>query len=143
MLNALIRQSHVEVSGSTYHHREMLKRMGFQWNANLKIWYHTDVTIGNTLRRPFIVKRLDKQYITKDASDKRKMEILRVCKNLPSEISENIFKMVNPPKCRCFGDSQCINCMYACCEYATPAWCVCSHATNCPKHGRRCNGSHD
>jgi hypothetical protein len=32
---------------------------------------------------------------------------------------------------------------YACCELATPAQCVCHYSTDCPTHGRRCNGSHD
>ncbi len=143
MLTTIIRKNIIEVSGKTYQYKDMLKSMGFKWNPNLKIWYHTDVKIGKSLRRPFVVKNLEKQYLTKNFCDDRKMDILRACKPLPSEVSEKIFKLVNPPKCWCSGDRVCINCMYACCPLATPTFCVCIHATNCAKHGRRCNGSHD
>ena len=143
MMSAIIRKDVIDVSGNTYKHKDMLKAMGFKWNPNLKIWYHTDVNIGKTLRRPFVVRSLEKQYLTKSVNDNRKTEILRVCKSLPTELTEVIFKLVNPPKCWCSDNMVCINCMYACCPLATPAFCVCVHATNCPKHGRRCNGSHD
>jgi hypothetical protein len=70
--------------------------------------------------------------------------------NIPPEINEKIMKKALAYEvggmcfCRCEQlKYQCSVCKYACCDDCIGIMCMCLQATQCHKHGFRCNGSHD
>ena len=86
-----------------------------------------------------------KQYKTKTETERRRVAALKGLAGIPEDLCQSIVNRALPKfyGCGCSGDHTCINCSYACCEKAIGVHCVCSWATSCVKHGRRCNGSHD
>jgi hypothetical protein len=144
MLSVIIRRDgSTEVSGKTYQYRQLFKDKGFKWDPRLRIWTHKDCKVVNTLGVRCSIYDMSAHFVTKDTCDKRKIAILKACDTLPTDVTKQIFKMVRPPSCQCNDNIVCFNCKYACCRLAVPTFCVCTHATQCPTHGRRCNGSHD
>lgn len=142
-MEVTIRTNGLAISGRTYQYRDFLKSKGFKWEPNQKVWTHPDIDMRRAFSKYHKVTDLRRfQYIKKTYED-RKVATLQVCESLPTDITKEIFKKIWFPKCRCSDKWVCSDCTYACCEKATPTFCVCTHATNCPTHGRRCNGSHD
>lgn len=142
-MEVIIHTNALVVTGKTYNNREFLKSKGFKWNPEQKVWVHTDLEMRRVFPRYTMITDVRRLYYMKKAYEDRKVAALKVCESLPLDVTKEIFKKVHFYKCRCNGKWVCFDCQYACCESSTPAWCVCTHATDCPKHGRRCNGSHD
>ena len=142
-MEVIIHTNALVVTGKTYPNREFLKSNGFKWNPNHKVWTHSDLNKRVIFTGYTRITDLCRLYYMKKAYEDRKVAALQVCESLPLDITKEIFKNIPFPKCGCSGSWVCFDCKYACCESSTPAWCVCTHATDCPKHGRKCNGSHD
>ena len=142
-MEAIIHTNSLVVTGNTYDNTDLLKRLGFTWNPNHRVWYHPDLNKTQMLPRNTRIYDVRKLYFMKRAYEDRKVAILKACESLPTDITKNIFSQIHFNRCRCAGKWVCFDCQYSCCELAIPILCVCLHATNCPKHGRRCNGSHD
>jgi len=142
-MEVTIRNDGVTVSGRTYQNKEFLKSRGFKWERNQKAWTHPDVDTRLAFSRHHRIIDLRRFQYMKKAYEDRKITSLKACESLPTDVTRNIFNMVRFPECRCYDRWVCSACTYACCEKATPTFCVCTHATKCPTHGQRCNGSHD
>lgn len=142
-MEVIIHTNSLVVTGNTYNNRDLLKRLGFMWNPNHRVWHHPDLNKTQMLPRNTRITDVRKLYFMKKAYEDRKVATLKACESLPTDITKKIFSQIHFNKCRCAGKLVCSDCRYSCCELATPTFCVCVHATNCPKHGRRCNGSHD
>jgi len=142
-MELIIHTNALVVTGNTYNNRDFLKFNGFNWNRVQKVWVHTDIDMLRVFPKYTRITDVRRLYYMKKAYEDRKVTALKICKSLPVDITKDIFKKICFPKCRCSGKWVCSDCTYACCEKATPTFCVCTHATNCPTHGRRCNGTHD
>jgi hypothetical protein len=142
-MEVIIHTNALVVTGKTYNNRDFLKSKGFKWNPDQKAWIHTDIDMRRVFPKYTRITDVRRLYYMKKVYEDRKVATLQACEPLPTDITKKIFNQIHFNKCRCAGKWVCSDCKYSCCEMATPTFCVCTHATNCPKHGRRCNGSHD
>lgn len=148
------------ISGNTFAHRQFFKDRKLRWDPKAKCWYGKNFEVIPylkwSLRGELIVSVPtfkpsakhsihSKQYKTKADTDQRRVAALKGLEGLPEDLCQSIIGCALPKLygCSCSGTKTCINCSYACCEKAVGVFCVCLWATECVKHGRRCNGSHD
>ena len=153
-----------EIYGNTFKCKAVFKENRLRWNPQKKCWYGTDfqkiylikeqvkkyneyITVHTKTFRPAPKKITppNKQYLTKKTNQKAKITALSIMNNIEPELRRKIIETAFPKiyECKCSGERTCSLCYYACCEKAQEVFCVCLCATQCPRHGRRCNGSHD
>lgn len=91
--------------------------------------------VGET--KPREVYSLDDDWI-------KKYRFCRYCNNEVSDdrLARAYFRH-EPPICspECLAKERLSR--YACCDKAVQRGCVCNFSTECPEHGRQCNGTHD
>ena len=142
------------IYGQTFKHKDTLKSFRLRWDPNERCWYGRnfeaipqirDQIRGLTIVTPSFKPKVSKQYKTKVDTNRRMVAALKGLEGLPEDLCQGIIARALPKLygCRCSGAKTCPNCHYACCEKAVGVFCVCLWATDCIKHGRRCNGSHD
>ena len=142
-MEVTIHANGLTVNDRTHQNKDFLKSKGFTWKPSQNVWTHTDLNAQRVFPRYQRFTDLRRfQYLKKNYED-RKVAALQVCESLPLDVTREIIKMAHFPKCVCVDNWVCYDCKYACCENATKTFCVCTHATMCPVHGRMCNGSHD
>lgn len=160
-----------EVHGNTFKCKDLFKSHRLRWNPTKRCWEGKDFGAIVHIRRGLkqyreklhvvtseykanpICKKIQvedaKKYRTGKYSNKCKVSALKGLSNLglDGNVCELIFKTAFPKgygySCNCTEERTCSLCYYACCEKARGVFCVCLQATQCPDHGRRCNGSHD
>lgn len=143
IMEVIIRNGDITVSGKTFNNRDFLKSLGFKWNPQNKVWSHVDTEKHRTFPRNTRITDVRRFQFMKKTYEDRKVATLKACECLPTDITKDIFNRIRFNKCMCRDNLVCWDCKYSCCEMSTPTFCVCIHATQCPNHGRRCNGSHD
>ena len=147
------------IYGQTFPHRTLFKNAGLRWEPTDKYWYgnnfeaipflkwrtHEITVITPSFTPKVLSAKHSKQYKTKVETERRRVAALKGLEGIPEDLCQSIVNRALPKfyGCGCSGDHTCINCSYACCEKAIGVHCVCSWATHCSRHGRRCNGSHD
>jgi hypothetical protein len=160
-----------EIHGNTFKCKDLFKAHKLRWNPTKRCWEGEDFSAISKVRFGLkqyreklhvvtseykvnpICKEIQiedtKKYRTGKYSNKCKVSTLKGLSNLglDGNVCELIFKTAFPKgygtSCRCADKYTCSLCYYACCEKARGVFCVCKQATQCPTHGRRCNGSHD
>ena len=156
-----------EIHGQTFKCKDIFKTHKMRWNPTKRCWEGTNFDAIAQMRKDLIKYRESlhvitatykakpkpkpdlTKYRTKRYTDQKKISTLKVLDKagLDGNMCEIIFKTAFPKgygySCRCTDTFTCSLCYYACCEKAVGVFCVCSQATECPRHGRRCNGSHD
>ena len=147
------------IYGNTFAHRQFFKDRKLRWDPKEKCWYGKNFEaipyLKWSLRGELIISvptfkpkgkpPPSKQYKTKAETDRRRVAALKGLDGIPDDLCQSIIGRALPKfyGCECSGTKTCPNCYYACCEKAFGVFCVCSWATECSRHGRRCNGSHD
>lgn len=149
------------IYGQTFKHKDTFKSVGLRWDPNDKCWYGKnfeaipflkwktrELTVITPSFKPKVLSAKpppSKQYKTRDETMRRRVAALKGLDGIPKDLCQSIVNCALPKfyGCNCSGTTTCVNCSYACCEKAVGVFCVCSWASECVKHGRRCNGSHD
>jgi hypothetical protein len=152
-----------EIYRDTFKCKDVFRTHRLKWNPTKRCWVGKDFSVITHLRTGLKQYRESlhvvtstykpkpdlKKYHTKVYGDQQKISALKVLdkagldRNICEIIFSSAFRKGFGYSCRCTDKITCSLCYYACCEKATGVFCVCSQATQCPKHGRRCNGSHD
>ena len=156
--------SDFRISGNTFPHRQFFKERKLRWDPKEKCWYGKNFEVIPYLKwslrgeitvdvPTFKPKGLSSncsaigpsKYKTKAETDRRRVAALKGLEGIPEDLCQSIIGRALPKfyGCSCSDTKTCINCSYACCEKAVGVFCVCRWATECSRHGRRCNGSHD
>ena len=151
------------IYGQTFKHKDTFKSFRLRWDPKEKCWYGNNFEAVPALKQqlrseltvkvPFFKPKVlsakhsihSKQYKTKAETERRRVAALKGLEGIPEDLCQSIVNRALPKfyGCSCSGTRTCSNCYYACCEKAVGVFCVCLWATECVKHGRRCNGSHD
>ncbi|MDB4588349.1 hypothetical protein N9095_00055 [bacterium] len=146
------------IYGETFKHKDTFKSFRLRWDPKEKCWYGNNfevipqmrkqirgITIVTPSFKPKPKPPPSKQYKTKAETVRRRVAALKGLEGIPEDLCQIIVGRALPKfyGCYCSGTRTCINCNYACCEKAVGVFCVCRWATQCSRHGRRCNGSHD
>ena len=149
------------IYGQTFKHKDLFKSSGLRWDPKDKCWYGRnfeaipylkwktrDIKVVTPSFKPKVSSgsaTVSKQYKTKAETERRRVAALRGLDGIPEDLCQSIVNRALPKfyGCNCSGTRTCPNCYYACCEKAVGVHCVCSWASECSRHGRRCNGSHD
>ncbi|MDB4588352.1 hypothetical protein N9095_00070 [bacterium] len=151
------------IYGNTFPHKDIFKSQRLRWDPQDKCWYGKNFEAVPLLKRyipsivintPFFKPKVpgpdshttqSKQYKTKVETERRRVAALKGLEGIPEDLCQSIVSRALPKfyGCTCSGTRTCANCHYACCDKAVGVFCVCSWATECSRHGRRCNGSHD
>ena len=150
------------IYGDTFPHKTIFKNACLRWDPNDNCWYGRnfeaipflkwktrEITVIIPSFKPKVLSAKhsihSKQYKTRTETERRRVAALKGLEGIPEDLCQSIVNRALPKfyGCGCSGEHTCINCSYACCEKAIGVHCVCSWASSCVKHGRRCNGSHD
>ena len=147
------------IYGDTFKHKDTFKSRGLRWDPKEKCWYGRNFEAIPFLKwktrelhvivpvfKPKVLSvKHSKQYKTKAETERRRVAALKGLERIPEDLCQSIIGRALPKfyGCSCSETKTCINCSYACCERAVGVFCVCRWATECSRHGRRCNGSHD